>query len=133
MTGHWRCESCHADDAEIHLQAVGGGIKEARQVTCRGCGESDHYTLDLLSKENPLRTRQRKFHWVKGQKTQEGTMDLIPLEVLINVCRRQQLLLKIARYLALIGDEEQARELTQVEADLKTMEELRAGQGIQAV
>jgi len=70
---------------------------------------------------------------VKGQKTQEDAMDLIPLQVLINVCRRQQLLLKIARYLALIGDEEQARELTQVEADLKTMEELRAGQGIQAV
>ncbi len=60
-------------------------------------------------------------------------MDPISLEVLANVCQRQKLLLKIARYLALISDEEQAKELAQVEADLKRLEDLRGGQGLQAV
>jgi len=71
MTGHWQCQKCQGDKVKIHLLAVGGGIKEARKLECEGCGESDHYTLDLIGKESPAKTEHRKFRWIKGQIEEE--------------------------------------------------------------
>ena len=133
MTGRWQCQRCGGEKVEIHVNAVGGGIREARQIICQTCDEADRYMLDLILKEKPVRTQFGKFQWVTGQRMEENDMDVSQLEILIHLCHRQKLLLKTARYVALIGDEEQARELAQVEADLKSLEELRAEQGIQAV
>lgn len=67
MTGHWQCGKCQSGRVKSLIAAVGGGIKEARQVACEDCGESDSYTIDLLSRENPPRTEQGKFRWVKQE------------------------------------------------------------------
>lgn len=71
MIGRWQCQRCQGDKVKTQLLAVGGGIKEARTLTCEDCGESDRDTLDLAAKEGPAKTERSKFHWVKGQIEEE--------------------------------------------------------------
>ncbi len=54
-------------------------------------------------------------------------MNPIHLEALLMVFRRQKLLLKTARYLALIGEQEYLQELTEVDDCLKKLEASDAG------
>lgn len=54
-------------------------------------------------------------------------MNPIQLEALIKICQRQKLLLKTARYVALISEEEYARELADADEQLKKLEEPSAG------
>ena len=65
MTGRWQCQRCREGEAKIQILGVGGGIKEARQVVCMGCGEADHYLLDLLSRNGSVATQRGKFRWMK--------------------------------------------------------------------
>ena len=135
MTGRWRCQRCSGEAVKTRLLAVGGGIKEARKLECEGCGESDSYALDLVSRNGVIGTQRGKFRWIRnGQPTQGATeMDAVLLEAVIEICKRQQIFLQTSRYVALIGDHELAEEEYHVEKCLKVLEGLRNGQGLQAV
>ncbi|MBI4227724.1 MAG: hypothetical protein HY600_05600 [Candidatus Omnitrophica bacterium] len=100
----------------IQLVAVGGGVYEARQLTCETCGERDHYTLDLIARGGLPQTARGRFRWVKGTVETEADVHSIQDEALIRVCEYQKLLLKTARYVGLISEEEHRRELAEVEA-----------------
>ena len=66
MTGRWQCQGCQQAEVKTQLIGVGGGLKEARKLTCADCGESDYYTLNLIGKETPAKTERGKFQWTKG-------------------------------------------------------------------
>lgn len=135
MTGRWRCQKCGGEAVKTRLLAVGGGIKEARKLDCESCGESDHYTLDLVSRNGATETQRGKFRWMKNGNQQEAMteMDPVVLEAVIQICERQRVFLQTSRYVALIGDAEYHRELGEVEECLKTLEALRGGQRLQTV
>ena len=135
MTGRWRCQRCCGETVKTQLLAVGGGIKEARKLDCESCGESDHYTLDLVSRNGVTETQRGKFRWMKNGNQQEAMTEMDPavLEAVVQMCQRQRVFLQTSRYVALIGDAEYHRELAEIEECLKTLEALRGGQRLQAV
>lgn len=71
MSGYWQCQGCQGRRVARCLLAVGGGLQEARQLTCEDCGERDQYTLRLIAGEGPHRTARGRFQWVKGS-VEEG-------------------------------------------------------------